>query len=68
MTAIPNPGEAALSCQMAAGLDPDGLMVQQQQYLNFGEQAQINSRPVLGNGGFHFSSLTNGNAYYSENK
>ncbi|XP_044043114.1 aryl hydrocarbon receptor-like [Siniperca chuatsi] len=68
MTAIPNPDEAALSCQMAAGLDPDGLLVQQQQYLNFNEQTQINSRPVVGNGGFPFSSLPNGNVYYSENK
>nr|XP_033471603.1 aryl hydrocarbon receptor 2 [Epinephelus lanceolatus] len=68
MTAIPNPDEAPLSCQMTAGLDPNGLLVQQQPYLNFSEQTQINSRPVVGNGGFPFSSLPNGNAYYSENK
>ncbi|XP_070850343.1 aryl hydrocarbon receptor 2 [Chaetodon trifascialis] len=68
MTAIPNCDEATLSCQMAAGLDPDSLLVKQQQYLNFSEQTQINSRPVVGNGGFLFSSLPNGNTYYSENK
>ncbi|XP_029301357.1 aryl hydrocarbon receptor-like isoform X2 [Cottoperca gobio] len=68
MTEIPNPDEAALSCQMTAGLDPDGLLLQQQPYINFSEQTQINSRPVLGNGGFPFSSLPNGNTYYSENK
>ncbi|XP_042260378.1 aryl hydrocarbon receptor 2 [Thunnus maccoyii] len=68
MTAIPNPDTAQLSCQMTPGLDPDSLLVQPQQYLNFSEQTQINSRPVVGNGGFHFSSLSNGNAYYSENK
>ncbi|XP_041637462.1 aryl hydrocarbon receptor 2 [Cheilinus undulatus] len=68
MTTIPNPEEASMSCQMATGLSPDGLLGQQQQYLNFSEQTQINSRPVIGNGGFPFSSLPNGNAYYSENK
>ncbi|KAM9334157.1 aryl hydrocarbon receptor-like [Symphorus nematophorus] len=69
MTAIPNPDEASLSCQMTAGLDPDGLLVQQQQqYLNFSEQTQINSLPVVANRSFTFSSLPNGNAYYSENK
>ncbi|KAM6957984.1 aryl hydrocarbon receptor-like [Tautogolabrus adspersus] len=68
MTAIPSPEEAALTCQMTTGLDPDGLLGQQQPYLNFSEQTQINSRPVIGNGGFPFSSLPNGNAYYSENK
>ncbi|KAL3045716.1 hypothetical protein OYC64_013882 [Pagothenia borchgrevinki] len=65
MTAIPNPDEAALSCQTATTLDPDGLL---QPYLNYNEQTQINSRPVVGNGGFPYSSLPNGNAYYSENK
>ncbi|XP_039997832.1 aryl hydrocarbon receptor-like [Xiphias gladius] len=68
MTAIPNPDEAALSCQMATGLDLNGLLVQQQQYLNFGEQTQINSLPVESNQGFPFASLPDGNAYYSENK
>lgn len=63
MTAILNPDDAALSC-----LDPDGLLVPQQQYLNFSEHAQINSRPVVGNGGMPFPSLPNGNVYYSENK
>ncbi|XP_042337414.1 aryl hydrocarbon receptor-like, partial [Plectropomus leopardus] len=67
-TAIPGPDEAALSCQMTAGLNTDSLLVQQQPYLSFSEQTQINSRPVVGNGGFPFSSLPNGNAYYSENK
>uniref|UniRef100_A0A3Q3F141 Aryl hydrocarbon receptor 2 n=1 Tax=Labrus bergylta TaxID=56723 RepID=A0A3Q3F141_9LABR len=68
ITTIPSPEEAALSCQMTSGLDPDGLLRQQQPYLNFSEQTQINSRPVIGNGGFPFSALPNGNAYYSENK
>uniref|UniRef100_A0A8C4DIP8 Aryl hydrocarbon receptor n=1 Tax=Dicentrarchus labrax TaxID=13489 RepID=A0A8C4DIP8_DICLA len=68
LTAIPNPDEAALSCQMATGLDSEVLLVQQQQYLNFSEQTQINSCPVVGNGGFPFSLLPNGNTYYSENK
>ncbi|XP_059184050.1 aryl hydrocarbon receptor-like [Centropristis striata] len=65
---VPNPDEAVLSCQMTAGLDPDGLLVQQQPYLNFSEQTRINNRPVMGNGGFPFSLLPNGNTYYSENK
>ncbi|XP_023282728.1 aryl hydrocarbon receptor-like [Seriola lalandi dorsalis] len=68
MTAIPNPNEVALSCQMTAGLNPNGLLVQQQQYLNFSEQTQINNHPVVGNGGFPFPSLPDGNVYYSENK
>ena len=41
MPALPNPDEAALSCQMPGGLDLNGLMVQQQQYLNFSEQTQV---------------------------
>ncbi|KAK1876559.1 30S ribosomal protein S8 [Dissostichus eleginoides] len=64
-TAIPNPDEAALSCQTTTALDPNGLL---QPYLNYNEQTQINSHPVVGNGGFPYSSLPNGNAYYSENK
>uniref|UniRef100_A0AAQ6ACH0 Aryl hydrocarbon receptor 2 n=1 Tax=Amphiprion ocellaris TaxID=80972 RepID=A0AAQ6ACH0_AMPOC len=69
MAAVPNPDEASLSCQMAAGLNPNGLLVQQQQqFLNFSEQTQINNHPVVGNGGFPFSSLPNGNTCYSENK
>lgn len=68
MAAVPNPDEAALSCQMAAGLNPNSLLVQQQPFLNFSEQTQINNRPVVGNGGFPFSSLPNGNTCYSENK
>ncbi|KAI3365848.1 hypothetical protein L3Q82_000832 [Scortum barcoo] len=67
MSAIPNPDEASLSCQVTAGLNPDALVAPQQQYLNC-EQTQINSCPVVGNGGFPFSSLPNGNVYYSENK
>ncbi|XP_018516801.1 aryl hydrocarbon receptor [Lates calcarifer] len=68
MTAIPNPDDAALSCQMTAALDSNGLLAQQQQYLNFNEQTQINSRPVVGNGDFPFPSLPDGIVYYSENK
>lgn len=34
MTAVPNPDEAALSCNTATGLNPEELLVQQQ-YLNF---------------------------------
>ncbi|KAK9524194.1 hypothetical protein VZT92_018051 [Zoarces viviparus] len=69
LTPVPDPDEAQLSFQVTAGLDPDGLLLQQQhQYLNFSEQTQINSRPVVGNGGFPFSSLPNRNAYYSENQ
>ena len=41
MPALPNPDEAALSCQMPGGLDLNGLLVQQQQYLNFSEQTQV---------------------------
>ncbi|XP_069376966.1 aryl hydrocarbon receptor 2 isoform X2 [Paralichthys olivaceus] len=66
--ALPNPDEAALSCQMTAGFDLNGLMVQQQQYLNFSEQTQINSRPVIGNKVFPFPSLPDDTVYYSENK
>ncbi|XP_062236880.1 aryl hydrocarbon receptor-like [Platichthys flesus] len=70
MPALPNPDEAALSCQMPASLDLNDLLVQQQQqqYLNFTEQTQINSRPVLGNKGFPFPSLPGDTLYYSENK
>ncbi|XP_031707473.1 aryl hydrocarbon receptor-like [Anarrhichthys ocellatus] len=69
MTTVPDPDEAQLSFQVTAGLDPDGLLLQQQQqYLNFSEQTQINNRPVVGNGVFPFSSLPNRNAYYSENQ
>ncbi|KAK2857139.1 hypothetical protein Q5P01_005874 [Channa striata] len=68
MTAIPNPNDAALSCQITTGLESNGLMVQQQPYLNFVDQTQINSHPTMGNGGFPRSSLPNGNLYYSENK
>ncbi|XP_028427253.1 aryl hydrocarbon receptor isoform X2 [Perca flavescens] len=57
-TAVPGPDEAALSCQMATGLDPNGLL--------FSEQTQINSCLVNGNGGIPFSSLPSG--YYSESK
>ncbi|XP_071762647.2 aryl hydrocarbon receptor-like [Centroberyx gerrardi] len=63
-----NPDVGLLSCQMTPGLDPDGLLVPQQPYLNFSEQTQIKSRPIVGNGGFPFPSLPNGNTYYSENK
>ncbi|XP_047432272.1 aryl hydrocarbon receptor 2 [Mugil cephalus] len=62
------PDDAALSCQLAAGLNSNGLLVQPQPYLTFSEQTQINNHPVVGNGGFSFSSLPNGNTCYSENK
>lgn len=29
--------------------------------------SQINGRPVIGNGGFPFSAMPNGKAYYSKN-
>ncbi|XP_026157222.1 aryl hydrocarbon receptor 2 isoform X3 [Mastacembelus armatus] len=64
---VPNPDQTALSCQMTTGLDPNGLQVQEQPYLNFGEQTQINSCSVVGNEGFPFP-LQNGNPFYSENK
>ncbi|KAM9835908.1 aryl hydrocarbon receptor-like [Aulostomus maculatus] len=65
---ISNPDTAQLSCQMTGGLNPDGLLVQQQPYLNFSDQTQINNRPVISSEGLAFSSLPNGNSYYSENK
>ncbi|XP_035484488.1 aryl hydrocarbon receptor 2 [Scophthalmus maximus] len=68
MSAIPNPDEAVLSCQTTGGLDLNGLLVQQQQYLNFTEQTEINNHPVIGNEGFPFPSLPDETAYYSENK
>ncbi|XP_068165145.1 aryl hydrocarbon receptor-like [Antennarius striatus] len=69
MTAVPTPGETPLSCQMTTGLGSEDLLVQQQPYLNFSElQSQMSSCPVVGNGGFPFSSLSNGSAYYSQNK
>uniref|UniRef100_A0A672I1N4 Aryl hydrocarbon receptor n=1 Tax=Salarias fasciatus TaxID=181472 RepID=A0A672I1N4_SALFA len=68
MTAVPHPDEAALSCQMAAGLNANGLLAPQQPYLSFNEQTQINGCPAVRNGGFPFSSLPNGNTCYSENK
>ncbi|KAK2917362.1 aryl hydrocarbon receptor-like [Channa argus] len=68
MTAIPNPEDSALSCQITTGLDSNGLMVQQQPYQNFSDPTQISSHPTMGNGGFPVSSLPNGNPYYSENK
>ncbi|KAM4602025.1 aryl hydrocarbon receptor-like [Polymixia lowei] len=39
-----------------------------QPYLSYSEQSQIKSRPIIGNGGFPFPSLPNGNTSYSENK
>ncbi|XP_069020045.1 aryl hydrocarbon receptor 2 isoform X1 [Embiotoca jacksoni] len=68
MMATPNADEAVLSCQMAAGLNPNGLQVQQPPYLNFSEQMQINNCPVIRNGDFPFTALPNGNTFYSENK
>ncbi|KAM3835975.1 aryl hydrocarbon receptor-like, partial [Diretmus argenteus] len=56
------------SCHMTPGLNPDSLLEQPQPYLHFGEHNQINSRPIVGNVGFPFPSLPNGNTYYSENK
>uniref|UniRef100_A0A3Q1IKW2 Aryl hydrocarbon receptor n=1 Tax=Anabas testudineus TaxID=64144 RepID=A0A3Q1IKW2_ANATE len=38
---IPNPDEAALSCQMTTGLEANGLMMQQQ-YVNFSAPTQVN--------------------------
>ncbi|KAM4560166.1 aryl hydrocarbon receptor 2 [Odontesthes bonariensis] len=66
--AIPNPDEAALSCQVAAGLTSNGLMVQLQQILSLRKETQINNHPVMGNGGFPFSLLPSGNTCYTENK
>lgn len=43
MPAIPNPVEAPLSCQMPTALELNGLVGQQQQYLNFSEQTQVMS-------------------------
>ncbi|XP_068446901.1 aryl hydrocarbon receptor-like isoform X2 [Clinocottus analis] len=63
ITAVPEPDEAAPSCQVAACLDRDGLLVQNQ-YLSFSQQMQITQLA----GGFPFSSLPTGNAYYSENQ
>lgn len=43
MTALPNPEEAPLSCKTATGINPDELLVQPQQYLNFSElHTQVN--------------------------
>uniref|UniRef100_A0A673A9M0 Aryl hydrocarbon receptor n=1 Tax=Sphaeramia orbicularis TaxID=375764 RepID=A0A673A9M0_9TELE len=69
MQGIQTADETLLSCQMTPGLDPNNLLMQQQQpFLNFSEQTQMNSHPGLGNGGFQFPSLPNGNTYYSDNK
>ncbi|XP_034035023.1 aryl hydrocarbon receptor 2 isoform X2 [Thalassophryne amazonica] len=69
MVAIPHgsPDDSPLSCHLTPSLDPDSLLVQQP-YLNFSEQNQIGSRPVIGKGGFDLSLLSNGNAFYLDNK
>ncbi|KAM9327810.1 aryl hydrocarbon receptor 2 [Pholidichthys leucotaenia] len=59
----PDPDQGVLSCQMATG-----LLVPQQILPDFNEQTQMNSHPVVGNGGFPFPSLPVGNLRYSENK
>ncbi|XP_075871199.1 uncharacterized protein LOC142881047 [Nelusetta ayraudi] len=73
MAAPPNPEEVPrLSCKVSTGLDPDQLLVaqqqnQQQQYLDFSQlNAQMNGCPVDGNGDFGFPSLPTGSVYYSE--
>ncbi|XP_028319229.1 aryl hydrocarbon receptor-like [Gouania willdenowi] len=69
VSANPNQDMAALSCQMAAGLNSNGLLVQQHQpYVGFTNQTQVNTHPPMGNTGFAFPSLPNGNTCYSENK
>ncbi|KAM8903106.1 aryl hydrocarbon receptor-like isoform 2-T2 [Spinachia spinachia] len=55
---LPELDDAVLSCQVTASLQPDGV-------LSFCEQTQI-SRPVVGNGGFPFSSPPN--AYYPDSQ
>uniref|UniRef100_H2RJ48 Aryl hydrocarbon receptor n=1 Tax=Takifugu rubripes TaxID=31033 RepID=H2RJ48_TAKRU len=68
MANVLNPDESTLTCKTTMALGPEDLLVQQQQYLCFSDtHTQINVHPVTGNGGFPFSSMPNGNAYYSEN-
>ncbi|XP_029378476.1 aryl hydrocarbon receptor-like [Echeneis naucrates] len=67
MTEIPNPNEAVQSCQTTASLNQNGLPVQQDQLLTFSEETQINSGPLIQNGGFNFSALPTENMFYSKN-
>lgn len=46
VVAIPNPDEAALSCQMTTGLDANGLLVQQP-YLNFSDETQVKKTRLI---------------------
>ncbi|KAM6893467.1 aryl hydrocarbon receptor 2 [Xenentodon cancila] len=68
VTAIPNPDEAALSYQMAAGLKSSGLLMQPQHLLGNSQHTQIPNHPIVTNGGFPFSSLPNGNTCFTANK
>ncbi|XP_061572106.1 aryl hydrocarbon receptor 2 [Cololabis saira] len=68
VTAIPNPDEAALSYQMAAGLKSNGLLMAPPHFLSSSQHTQIPNHPIATNGGFPFSSLPNGNTCFTANK
>ncbi|XP_038153432.1 aryl hydrocarbon receptor-like [Cyprinodon tularosa] len=63
----PTPEEAVMSYQMAAGVKTNGLMMQQP-FLHFTENTQMENHPAFANGGFCFTSLSNGKLCLTENK
>ncbi|KAM4710598.1 aryl hydrocarbon receptor 2 isoform 2-T2 [Anableps anableps] len=67
VAALPTPKEAARSYQISAGLKSNGLTMQQH-FLHFSENTQMDNHPIIGNGGFPFTSLPDGKTCLSENK
>nr|APF29087.1 aryl hydrocarbon receptor 2b [Fundulus heteroclitus] len=66
VAALPTPKDAA-AYQMAVGLKSNGLTMQQH-FLHFSENTQMDSRPLVGNGGLPFALLPNGNTCLTQNK
>lgn len=67
VAALPTPQEAPRSYQMAAGFNSNGRTMQQH-FLQFSKNTQMDSRPVVLNGGFRFNPLPNGKPCLTENK
>uniref|UniRef100_A0A9J7WVX1 Aryl hydrocarbon receptor n=1 Tax=Cyprinus carpio carpio TaxID=630221 RepID=A0A9J7WVX1_CYPCA len=54
-----------MACQVPLGLTADNVLAQQ--YLSCNSQTQVANHPLEEKGTFHFPSLANGNAYFSQN-
>uniref|UniRef100_A0A087YM14 Aryl hydrocarbon receptor n=1 Tax=Poecilia formosa TaxID=48698 RepID=A0A087YM14_POEFO len=61
--ALPSHKEAALTYQVKS----NGRTMRQH-FLHFSENTQMDNRPIVGNGGFPFTSLPNGKTCLTENK